>query len=269
MEPLYGPNPTAAHVAAMAAHILDSFGRIPYLLWGRLAVRLAGGRDRSRNPHLPDSECSFVVDDADLRRAVQVLVSGGFIQCTRRRNCHYRFGIPGSRIIPDLNGAMIPGLLGPPAPLVPYMLSSDPDTVPPRNGDRGSGYWRGLWPVRTLKPNALTAALLDCMLRTYGGLPGVQKGEILVEWLALLVSMIEAAYPPTMRLPPHLRALWRACNSRLIEERWQPIFLTQLVSRNYEHIPHPGAEEENEDDVARRAHFMVSRTQFVNYTRWQ
>ncbi|PYI14776.1 hypothetical protein BO99DRAFT_437018 [Aspergillus violaceofuscus CBS 115571] len=149
MEPLRDPNPKAAHTAAMAAHILESFGRIPYLLWGHLAVRLAGGRDLS-NPHLPDNECSFIIDDADLKRAVQ------------------------SRIIPDLNGAMVPGPPSPHGPLVPYMFSSDPNTVPPRDEDRGSGYWRGLWPVRALKPNVLTVALLDCMLRDYAT-PGGQN----------------------------------------------------------------------------------------------
>ncbi|RAH64760.1 uncharacterized protein BO66DRAFT_475572 [Aspergillus aculeatinus CBS 121060] len=295
MESLRDLNPTAADIAAIAAHTLDKSGPIPYLLWGRLAVRLAGGRDLNRHPHLPDDECCFVVDDADLWRAFQVLGSGGFFHCMLRPDCRYLLGTPGvrlrfdahlhtsasnghdiclllynkSRIIPDVNGAMIPGLLGPPGPLVPYMLSSDPNTVPPRHEDRGSGYWRGLWPVRTLKPNVLTAALLDCLLRTYGGVPGAQGGQILVEWTTLLVPMIEPAYPPTMTLPPHLRALWRACNSRVIEERWRPTFLMQLVSRNYEYIRSLDAEEENDDDVARSAHFMASRTQFVNDTRWQ
>ncbi|PYI34955.1 hypothetical protein BP00DRAFT_454200 [Aspergillus indologenus CBS 114.80] len=289
MEPLRDPNPKAAHTAAMAAHILESFGRIPYLLWGHLAVRLAGGRDLS-NPHLPDNECSFIIVDADLKRAVQVLMSGGFLQCTVRWQCRYRLGVPGarlthdahlhtsereehdtclllynqSRIIPDLNGAMGPGPRSPHGPLVPYMFSSDPNTVPPRDEDRGSGYWRGLWPVRALKPNVLTVALLDCVLRDYA----TQGGQILGEWLALLVRMIEPAYPPTMRLPPRYRALWRACNSRVVDDEWQATFLAQLVCRNYEYIPRPDEEEENDDDVARRANFMVSRTQFVNDGRW-
>ncbi|RAH46150.1 uncharacterized protein BO95DRAFT_495484 [Aspergillus brunneoviolaceus CBS 621.78] len=287
MESLRDLNPTAADIAAMAAHTLDNSGPIPYLLWGRLAVRLAGGRDLNRHPHLPDDECCFIVDKADLWRAFQVLGSGGFFQCMPRPDCRYLLGTPGvrlrfdahlhtsarnghdtclllynkSRIIPDVNGAMIPGLLGPPGPLVPYMLSSDPNIVPPRHEDRGSGTH-----AEAERADRGAAGLPAPDVWGSAGSPGGPDSRR-VDHSARADD--RTGLSPNDDAATHLRALWRACNSRVIEEGWRPTFLMQLVSRNYEYIWSLDAEEENDDDVARSAHFMASRTQFVNDTRWQ
>ncbi|KAI9931099.1 hypothetical protein MW887_010756 [Aspergillus wentii] len=223
-------------LAATVAYLFDE-APIPHLLWGWLAIALTGENNASRR-------IEFVIPDEFIEIAGRTLQEAGFPLCSNRacpKLQHNRFNSP----VPDVHFHLdeidryynilalysksstvwwLPYFsMRPPAEDDPHFILSTDKRLPPRLPGGASGPWTELYPIKTLKPNALTEAVILLLVRDLNQPNGLDKW-----WKQLLASLVEerelkeAIVHKTLR--PELQPFWTNFHAQFpAVDQWVPL----------------------------------------------
>ncbi|OJJ30458.1 hypothetical protein ASPWEDRAFT_32634 [Aspergillus wentii DTO 134E9] len=219
LDVFFRGHPRISPLAAETAEVLDE-AKIPYVLWGYLAVAFAG-------ENLPTKEIELVIPDEHLQAATETLAQAGY---------HVHFHTDG---MDDFFGLLslfkksttlwwLPEF---PQGLAPaddphFMLSTD-RRLPSRIYRGPSGPWTELYPIKIMNPDILTEAVILLLLRDLDKPNGLDLG-----WRFLLTRLMDtldrshagAEVPKTLR--PRFRPFWESYNRRVQNGNrniWEPL----------------------------------------------